>query len=172
MDKKELFHDWKKLSEKPTLILPSLKEKKNIIQWDRSRSFWVINYFTGCCFIEAVPWVASSFDMERPGLIATALPRHSDVLLIGGYVTSKTLKRIIRTYSQMPKPKFVLVLGNCPMSGGTHWDSYNTIKQIDKHIPVNLWIAGCPPRVENIGYAIVLAMWTVQRRYIGKGEIH
>jgi len=170
MDKKELCYDWRKLSEKPSLTLPSLKEKKGIIQWARSRSFWVINFFTGCCFIEAVPWVASSFDMERFGLIATASPRHSDVLLVGGYVTTKTLKRIIRIYSQMPRPKFVIVLGNCPMTGGTYWDSYNTIKQLDKYIPVDLWIAGCPPRAENIGYAVVLAMWAVQHGYTGKEE--
>jgi len=170
MDKKELYYGWKKLSEKPSLTLPSIKEKKGLIPWARARSFWVINYFTGCCFIEAVPWVASSFDMERFGLLATASPRHSDVLLIGGYVTTKTLKRIIRIYSQMPKPKFVLVLGNCPMTGGTYWDSYNTIKELDKYIPVDLWIAGCPPRVENVGYAVVLAIWAVQHGYTGKEE--
>jgi NADH-quinone oxidoreductase subunit D len=92
--------------------------------------------------------------MERFGILAKASPLHSDILIIGGYVTHKTLKRIIRIYNMMPQPKFVLCLGSCPMTGGIYWDSYNTIKSIDNHIPVDRWIAGCPPRPEAIGIAI------------------
>jgi len=123
---------------------------------------------TGCCFIEAVPWVGSAFDMERFGLIAVASPRHADAIIIGGYVTWKTFKNIIMAYEEMPEPKFVLALGNCPMSGGTYWDSYNTVKDISKYIPVDIWIAGCPPRPENIGLAIMEAIFAIQGGYRGK----
>ncbi|MFW9985431.1 MAG: NADH-quinone oxidoreductase subunit D [Candidatus Odinarchaeota archaeon] len=154
----------------PTLEHPEPPKIKNAVSWARSRSIWIINYMTGCCFIEAVPWVASSFDMERFGLIAVGSPRHADAMIVGGYVTPKTLKRIIRIYSLIPQPKWVISLGNCPMTGGTYWDSYNTIKDISKYIPVDIWIAGCPPRPEPIGVAVVHAIQAIQGGYNGKEE--
>jgi NADH-quinone oxidoreductase subunit D len=108
--------------------------------------------------------------MERFGLVAVGSPRHADAMIVGGYVTPKTLKRIIRIYSQMPQPKWVIALGNCPMTGGTYWDSYNTIKDIGKYIPVDIWIAGCPPRPEPIGVAVVHAIQAIQGGYLGKEE--
>jgi len=157
------------LSNPPSLQMPETKSK-GVIDWARSRSLWVINYFTGCGFIEAVPWVSSAFDMERFGMIAAPSPRSADVFMIAGYVTVKTLKRILRIYEQMPNPKFVMVLGNCPMDGGTYWDSYHTIKRIDDYIPVDLYIAGCPPRPESIGVAAVMAIKAIQAGYKGRGE--
>jgi len=158
------------LSKPPELEHGPPPKIKGAIEWARSRSLWIVHYMTGCCFIEAVPWVGSGFDMERFGLLARGSPRHSDVLIIGGYVTPKTLKRIIRIYEQMPNPKWVIALGNCPMSGGTYWDSYNTIMEIDRYIPIDIWIAGCPPRPEAIGLAIVHAMHAIQSGYPGKEE--
>ena len=168
MNKEDLVMPPEKLAEEPKLEHPKPPPTKNISQWALSRSIWVLNYMTGCCFIEAVPWVGSAFDMERFGLIAVASPRHADAIIIGGYVTWKTLKNIIMAYEQMPEPKFVLALGNCPMSGGTYWDSYNTVKDISKYIPVDIWIAGCPPRPENIGLAIMEAIHAIQGGYRGK----
>jgi len=170
MDKDELLYPPEKLAQPPELKMPRKLKIKDFTSWARSRSLWVLNYFTGCCFIEVIPWVSSGFDMERFGLLVAGSPRHADVLLIGGYVTLKTLKRIIRIYQQMPQPKFVIALGNCPMSGGTYWDSYNTIKRIDDYIPVDIWIAGCPPRPEAIGVAVVAAMNAIQGGYAGKKE--
>ena len=170
LDKNELLYPPEKLVQLPKLEMGKAPKIKNISSWARSRSFWVLNYFTGCCFIEAIPWVSSGFDMERFGLIAVGSPRIADVLLIGGYVTIKTLKRILRVYQQMPRPKYVIALGNCPMSGGTYWDSYNTIKRLDKYLPVDIWIAGCPPRAEAIGLAVVMAIHAVQSGYTGKKE--
>jgi len=158
MDKNEFLYP----PEKPNI--------KDIASWAHSRSLWVLNYFTGCCFVEAVPWVSSGFDMERFGLLVVGSPRHADVLIVGGYVTLKTLKRIIMIYLQMPQPKFVIAFGNCPMNGGTYWDSYNTIKRIDDYIPVDVWIAGCPPRPEAIGFAVVAAMNAIQSGYTGRRE--
>ena len=167
-DKESLTYSPDALTKPPTLQMPET-ERKGVIDWARSRSLWVINYFTGCGFIEAVPWVGSAFDMERFGMIATPSPRLSDVFMIAGYVTVKTLKRILRIYEQMPGPKYVMVLGNCPMDGGTYWDSYHTIKRIDDYIPVDIYIAGCPPRPESIGVAAVMAMKVIQAGYKGRG---
>ena len=170
LDKDELLHSPEKLAQHAELKTPEKPKIKDLTSWGRSRSLWVLDYFTGCCFIEAIPWVSSGFDMERFGLLLTGSPRHADVLLIGGYVTLKTLKRIIRIYQQIPQPKFVIALGSCSMSGGTYWDSYNTIKRIADYIPVDVWVAGCPPRPEVIGVAIVTAMNAIQSGYEGKKE--
>jgi NADH-quinone oxidoreductase subunit D len=170
MKPESLIYTPEKLAVQPELEHPEPPKIKNAVSWARSRSIWLVNYMTGCCFVEAVPWVASSFDMERFGLLAVGSPRHADAMLVGGYVTPKTLKRIIRIYSLMPQPKWVIALGNCPMSGGTYWDSYNTIKNIGKYIPVDIWIAGCPPRPEPIGVAVVHAIQAIQHGYVGKEE--
>lgn len=170
LDKKDLLFTPEKLAQPPELKMPEKTRIKNVASWARSRSLWVINFFTGCGFIEVIPWVSSGFDMERFGLLVADSPRHADMFIIAGYVTVKTLKRIIRIYQQMPQPKFVIALGNCPMSGGTYWDSYNTVKRIDDYIPVDMWIAGCPPRPEAIGFAVVAAMNAIQSGYTGKKE--
>jgi len=170
MQPETLIYTPEKLAKPPELTHPTPPKIKGLVSWARSRSLWLVNYMTGCCFIEAVPWVASSFDMERFGLLAKGSPRHADALLVGGYVTPKTLRRIIRIYSQIPNPKWVIALGNCPMTGGTYWDSYNTIKNIGKYIPVDIWIAGCPPRPEPIGVAVVHAIQAIQGGYTGKEE--
>jgi len=170
MDKNQLLFSPEKLSQAPELKMPEKPKIKDLTSWARSRSLWVINFFTGCGFIEAIPWVSSGFDMERFGLLVAESPRHADVFIIAGYVTRKTLKRIIRIYEQIPPPKFVIAFGNCPATGGTYWDSYNTIKRIDDYIPVDIWIAGCPPRPEAIGFAVVEAMNAIQSGYAGKKE--
>ncbi|MEA3345723.1 MAG: NADH-quinone oxidoreductase subunit NuoB [Chloroflexota bacterium] len=158
------------LAEPPVMEHPAPPKTKGIVSWARAKSIWAIFYFTGCGFIELAPWLSSGFDMERFGLLAEGSPRHADAFIIAGYVTRKTLKRIIRIYEQMPQPKFVIALGCCPMTGGAYWDSYNTIKRIDDYIPVDIWIAGCPPRPESIGVAIVQAMNAIQSGYMGKEE--
>ena len=77
-------------------------------------------------------------------------------------MTKKAAKRIKMIYDQMPSPKYVLALGSCPMTGGMYWESYATIKRIDEVIPVDLWIQGCPPKPENIGHGIVMAINAVK----------
>ncbi len=157
-----------KLAEEPEMEHPKPTKKESYGMFGLSRSLWILNYMTGCCFIEAIPWVSSGFDMERFGLIAVGSPRHADVLIVGGYVTRKTLKNILLVYKQMPEPKYVVSLGNCPMSGGTYWDSYNTIDNIEDYLPVDLYVAGCPPRPEPIGLAVVKAMEAIKAGYKGK----
>ncbi len=105
--------------------------------------------------------------MERFGILAKGSPRHADVLIIAGYVTKKALPRIKRIYEQMPSPKYVLALGSCPMTGGMYWDSYSTIKRIDKYIPVDVWVTGCPPKPENIGHGLVMLMKKIENGFEG-----
>ncbi len=126
------------------------KAPKGIKGWAQGRSLWMLHFCTGCGAIEMPPTMTSRYDMERFGITPMATPRQADLLLITGYLTVKTLKRVVRSYEQMPDPKYVIGFGSCTVNGGMYWDSYNTIKRLDLYIPVDLYIAGCMPRPEAI----------------------
>ena len=136
-----------------------------IARWASKRSLWIVHFCTGCGAIEMPPVMTSRFDMERFGMGPMATPRQADVLLITGYLSVKTLKRVVRVYEQMQSPKYVVAFGSCTINGGMYWDSYNTIKDLGKYIPVDLYIAGCMPRPEAIIDAFVKLM-----EMIDKGE--
>lgn len=116
----------------------------------RKHSLFVLAYGTGCGAIEIPPTMTSRYDAERFGIRGAATPRQADVLLITGYLATKTLKRVIRTYEQMQDPKYVIAFGSCTINGGMYWDSYNTINMLDKYIPVDVYINGCMPRPEAV----------------------
>jgi len=94
--------------------------------------------------------MTSRYDAERFGIRGAATPRQADVLLITGYLATKTLKRVIKVYEQMQDPKYVIAFGSCAINGGMYWDSYNTINMLDKYIPVDVYINGCMPRPEAV----------------------
>jgi NADH-quinone oxidoreductase subunit B len=121
-----------------------------IKNWARKHSIWVLAYGTGCGAIEIPPTMTSRYDAERLGVRGAATPRQADVLLITGYLTTKTLKRVIRVYEQMQDPKYVIGFGSCTINGGMYYDSYNTIKVLDKYLPVDVYINGCMPRPEAV----------------------
>ena len=123
----------------------------DIIQnWSRKHSIWVLAYGTGCGAIEIPPTMTSRYDAERLGVRGAATPRQADVLLITGYLTTKTLKRVIRVYEQMQDPKYVIGFGSCTINGGMYYGSYNTIKLLDRYLPVDVYINGCMPRPEAV----------------------
>jgi len=110
----------------------------------------VLGFGTGCGAIEMRPLMTPRFDAYRFGIQWRPTPRQSSVFIISGYLSVKTLKRVIRSYEQMQNPKFVIALGSCTINGGMYWDSYNTIKRLDHYLPVDVYIAGCMPRPEAI----------------------
>ncbi len=116
----------------------------------RARSLFILHYCTGCGAIELPPTITSRFDMERVGIAPMVTPRQADILLITGYLSVKTLKRVIMSYEQMQGPKYVLGFGSCTINGGMYWNSYATMKRLDQYIPVDLFIAGCMPRPEAV----------------------
>ncbi len=123
----------------------------DIIQnYARKQSLFVLAYGTGCGAIEIPPTMTSRYDAERFGIRGAATPRQADVLLITGYLATKTLKRVIKVYEQMQDPKYVIAFGSCAINGGMYWDSYNTINMLDKYIPVDVYINGCMPRPEAV----------------------
>lgn len=145
---------------------PKLKEALATIKnWFRANSLWVMAYGTGCGSIELRPLTTARFDMERFGMAMRPTPRQSNVLIISGYLATKSLKRVIRSYEQMPAPKWVVGLGSCTINGGMYWDSYNTINRLDLYLPVDVYIAGCMPRPE----ALLAGFGNLMER-IKKGE--
>lgn len=130
------------------------KQSRKIVDiiknYARRHSLFVMAYGTGCGAIEIPPTTTSRYDAERFGITGRATPRQADVLLITGYLAVKTLKRVIRSYEQMQGPKYIIGFGSCTINGGMYWDSYNTIKLLDKYIPVDVYINGCMPRPEAV----------------------
>lgn len=147
------------------------KELAQKAAWDRvlaklkKNSLWMLHYCTGCGAIELPPTMTARYDMERFGIMPMVTPRQADILLITGYLSVKTLKRVILVYEQMQAPKYVVGFGSCTINGGMYWDSYSTIKSLDQYLPVEMYLAGCMPRPEAI---IKGFTWLIDR--VGKGE--
>ncbi|MEA3276192.1 MAG: NADH-quinone oxidoreductase subunit NuoB [Pseudomonadota bacterium] len=140
------------------LVVPQPKERTNplarvfdeLVRFCRSRSMFMLHYCTGCGAIELPPAMTSRFDMERLGIQPMVSPRQADILLITGYVSVKTLKRVILTYEQMGSPKYVVGICSCTVNGGMYWQSYATAKKLNDYMPVDIYIAGCMPRPEAV----------------------
>lgn len=126
----------------------------------RRNSIWMLMYCTGCCAIELPPAMTSAYDMERFGMGPMATPRQADVLLITGYLSLKTLRRIIYTYEQMSEPRYVVGFGSCTINGGVYHDSHAVINQLNQYIPVDVYVAGCMPNTEAVmnGFVDLMGM--------------
>jgi NADH-quinone oxidoreductase B subunit len=125
----------------------------SLAMWARLKSPWVIHFNSGACNgcdIEIVALLTPKYDVERFGIKLEPSPRHADVLLVTGAVTKQCTDRLKRIYDQMPQPKFVVAIGACACSGGVFQGTYGVEGGVDKVIPVNAYIPGCPPRPEAI----------------------
>ena len=125
----------------------------NIIKWARQKSPWILHFNTGgCngCDIEILSLLTPRYDVERFGILKESSPRHADILICTGPVTNQVKSRLLRIYDQMPEPKWVLAVGSCSCSGGIFSGSYNILGGIDKVLPVDMYITGCPCKPEAI----------------------
>lgn len=124
------------------------------------RSLWVFHLNTGSCNgcdIEIVAGLTPRYDLERFGIKLVGSPKHADVLLVTGPVTHKMADRVKRVYEQTPEPKVVIVVGTCGTSGGVFYNSYNLLGPVDKIIPVDVYVPGCPIRPEALIYGVLQA---------------
>jgi len=147
----EGFIDYQKvLNNEEHAIKGTQSAIQKAIDWFRAKSMFVLAYGTGCGAIEMPPTFTSRYDIERIGVVGVATPRQADILIVSGYCSYKTLKRVIRSYEQMNEPKYIIALGSCTINGGMYWDSYNTIKRLEDYLPVDIYVNGCMPRPEAI----------------------
>jgi NADH-quinone oxidoreductase subunit B len=134
-----------------------------VINWGRKYSMWPMPFGTACCAIEFMGVVSGRFDISRFGAeLVRFSPRQADLLLVMGTITQKQAPVLKQIYDQMPDPKWVISMGACASSGG-FYDNYSVVQGIDEIIPVDVYVAGCPPRPENVLGAVVKIMEKIDR---------
>jgi NADH-quinone oxidoreductase subunit B len=123
----------------------------NLLNWSRLSSLFPMTFGIACCAIEFMSTGTTPYDMDRLGMAPFASPRQADVMIVAGTVTFKMADRIKRLYEQMADPKYVISMGSCSNCGGPYWQhGYHVVKGVDKIIPVDVYVPGCPPRPEAL----------------------
>ena len=133
----------------------------NLFKWALKKSPWVFHLGASACNncdIEIIDCLTPRFDVERFGIQLVASPRHADILLVTGVINRQSLSRFKKVYEQAANPKLVVAVGVCPLSGNMFRDSYNYVMPLDKIVPVDVYIPGCPPKPEAIIAGIVKAL--------------
>jgi len=124
---------------------------EDVMNWARLSSLWQLSFGLACCAIEMMAASASNYDFDRFGVMPRPTPRQADVIIISGTVTLTMATRIKRLYEQMPDPKYIISMGSCANTGGPYWEhGYHVLKGIDRIIPVDVYVPGCPPRPEAL----------------------
>jgi len=127
-----------------------------IYNWGRRYSVWPMFFGLACCAIEMIATAGARFDLSRFGMeIMRPSPRQCDLMIVSGTVTKKMIPTVVRLYNQMPEPKYVLSMGACASGGGPFKRGYNVISGVDKYIPVDVYVPGCPPSPQALLFGLM-----------------
>ena len=138
-----------------------------LINWGRTNSLWYLLFGLACCAIELMQAGGPRADLDRFGAVFRAPPRQSDLLIVAGTVTLKMAERVRLLYDQMAEPKYVISMGSCSNCGGLFDLSYSTLAGIDKLLPVDVYVPGCPPRPEALTEGLLVLQEKIRReRYL------
>ncbi len=165
-------------------IPPELKQQvaittlDKIYNWSRRNSLWPMMFGLACCAIEMICTAASRYDFSRFGMeVMRPSPRQADMMIVSGTVTKKMVPQIVRLYNQMPEPKYVIAMGACASGGGPFKEGYNVVSGIDKFIPVDVYIPGCPPTPQALLNGLIALQKKIDReslktsRWYGKKPV-
>jgi NADH-quinone oxidoreductase subunit B len=134
----------------------SITTLDKVYNWSRRNSIWPMMFGLACCGIEMICAATSRFDFSRFGMeVMRPSPRQSDLMIVSGTVTKKMIPQIVRLYNQMPEPKYVLAMGACASGGGPFKEGYSVVDGVDKFIPVDVYVPGCPPTPQALLHGLI-----------------
>lgn len=142
-----------------------------IYNWSRSNSLWPMMFGLACCAIEMIITAASRYDFSRFGMeVMRPSPRQADVMIVSGTVTKKMVPQIVRLFNQMSEPKYVLAMGACASGGGPFKEGYNVVSGIDKFLPVDVYIPGCPPTPQALLHGLIVLQKKIQKEKLSDAD--
>jgi NADH-quinone oxidoreductase B subunit len=131
-------------------------------------SLWYLTFGLACCAVEMMHTAAARYDFDRFGMIPRASPRHADLMIIAGTLTNKMAPALRKLYDQMAEPRYVLSVGSCANGGGYYHYAYSVVRDVNRIVPVDVYVPGCPPTPEALLYGVL----QLQRKIKGRQIVH